>query len=134
MGESKKQESEKGGGASIPAAKERAPPRIEVGFLQGSEFGIRGAGCRVQGAWCRVQGSGCRVQGAGFRVQGAGCRVQGAGCRVQGLGFRDDPCSREQVSMRCWARVPLQGYLAHTKQPPPVGLPQGPRHIPTVGS
>ena len=29
---------------------------------------------------------------------------------------------------------PIQGYLAHKKQPPPLGLPWGPRHIPTVGS
>ena len=30
-------------------------------------------------------------------------------------------------------RKPLQGYLAHKKQPPPLGLPQGPRHWATVG-
>jgi len=28
----------------------------------------------------------------------------------------------------------LQGYLAHKKLPTPQGLPQGPRHSPTVGS
>ena len=28
----------------------------------------------------------------------------------------------------------LQGYLAHKKQPPLLGPPQGPGHIPTVGS
>ena len=28
----------------------------------------------------------------------------------------------------------VQGYLAHKKQPPPLGPPQGPRHSPTVGS
>ena len=28
----------------------------------------------------------------------------------------------------------LQGYLAHKKLRPPLGLPQGPRHSPTVGS
>ena len=28
----------------------------------------------------------------------------------------------------------LQGYLAHTKTPPPLGPPWGPRHRPTVGS
>jgi len=27
----------------------------------------------------------------------------------------------------------IQGYLAHTKQPSPLGPPQGPRHTPTVG-
>ena len=27
----------------------------------------------------------------------------------------------------------LQGYLAHTKQQPPIGTPSGPRHSPTVG-
>ena len=27
-----------------------------------------------------------------------------------------------------------QGYLAHKKQPPFLGPPQGPRHIPAVGS
>ena len=30
------------------------------------------------------------------------------------------------------ARSGLQGYLAHKKQPPPLGSPQGPRHSPTV--
>ena len=29
--------------------------------------------------------------------------------------------------------IPIQGYLAHNKPPPPLGPPQGPRHIPTVG-
>ena len=28
----------------------------------------------------------------------------------------------------------LQGYLAHKKQPPPLGPPYDPRHSPTVGS
>ena len=28
----------------------------------------------------------------------------------------------------------LQGYLAHKKQPPPLGPPQDPRYGPTVGS
>jgi hypothetical protein len=28
----------------------------------------------------------------------------------------------------------VQGYLAHKKLPTPPGLPQGPRHSPTVGS
>jgi hypothetical protein len=28
----------------------------------------------------------------------------------------------------------LQGYLAHKKTPIPLGLPQNPRHRPTVGS
>ena len=28
----------------------------------------------------------------------------------------------------------VQGYLAHTKQHPPLGPPKGPRHSPTVGS
>jgi len=28
----------------------------------------------------------------------------------------------------------VQGYLAHTKPPPPLGPPEGPRHRPTVGS
>ena len=28
----------------------------------------------------------------------------------------------------------LQGCLAHKKQPPPLGPPWGPSHIPTVGS
>ena len=28
----------------------------------------------------------------------------------------------------------LQGYIAHKKQPPPLGPPQGPRHSPTVES
>ena len=28
----------------------------------------------------------------------------------------------------------LQGYLAHKKQPPPLGSPQGPGLSPTVGS
>ena len=27
-----------------------------------------------------------------------------------------------------------RGYLTHKKQPPPKGPPQGPRHIPVVGS
>ena len=27
----------------------------------------------------------------------------------------------------------LQGYLAHKKQPPPLGPPKDPRHSPTVG-
>ena len=31
-------------------------------------------------------------------------------------------------------RPGIQGYLAHKKLPPPPGLPQGPRHIRTVGS
>ena len=28
----------------------------------------------------------------------------------------------------------LQGYLAHKKTPPPLELPWGPKHRPTVGS
>ena len=28
----------------------------------------------------------------------------------------------------------VQGYLAHKKQPPPLGSQEGPRHSPTVGS
>ena len=28
----------------------------------------------------------------------------------------------------------VQGHLAHVKQPLPLGPPQGPRHVPTVGS
>jgi len=28
----------------------------------------------------------------------------------------------------------VQGYLAHKKPPIPLGPPEGPRHIPTVGS
>ena len=28
----------------------------------------------------------------------------------------------------------VQGYLAHKKQPPPLGPPQGPGHSPTGGS
>ena len=31
-------------------------------------------------------------------------------------------------------RVSVQGYLAHKKQPPPPGPPQGPRHTRTVWS
>ena len=27
-----------------------------------------------------------------------------------------------------------RGYLAHEKQPPPLGAPSGPRHSPTVGT
>jgi len=33
-----------------------------------------------------------------------------------------------------WGRTTLQGYLAQKKQAIPLGLPQGPGHIPTVGS
>jgi len=29
---------------------------------------------------------------------------------------------------------PLQGYLAHEKNAVPAGLPEGPKHSPTVGS
>ena len=39
---------------------------------------------------------------------------------------------------RPWASLStirtVQGYLAHKKQPPPLGPPQGPRYSPTVGS
>ena len=37
-----------------------------------------------------------------------------------------------------WTRAPqdevLQGYFAHKKTPNPLGPPQDPRHMPTVGS
>ena len=33
-----------------------------------------------------------------------------------------------------WYAQTLQGYLAHKKQPPPLGSPQDPRHRPTVES
>ena len=46
------------------------------------------------------------------------------------------------LSIACFYRCPIncihpagvQGYLAHNKSFPPLGLPQGPRHSPTVGS
>ena len=37
---------------------------------------------------------------------------------------------RRKIMTRRW----LQGYLAHKKHPPPLGPPQVPRHIATVGS
>ena len=41
------------------------------------------------------------------------------------------PCS---VGLYGVWKSPLQGYLAHNKSPPPLGPPQGPRHMPAVGS
>jgi len=37
------------------------------------------------------------------------------------------------LEARCVA-TRVQGYLAHKKTPTPLGPPQGPRHMPTVGS
>jgi hypothetical protein len=57
-------------------------------------------------------------QSVALLVSGFGCMVSGFGCMVSGFGNRDSGF----------------GYLAHKKQPPPLGPPNGPRHIPTVGS
>ena len=42
----------------------------------------------------------------------------------------------QQAARAPWEplQAELQGYLAHKKLPTPLGLPQGPRHGPTVGS
>ena len=44
-------------------------------------------------------------------------------------------CEQRPLSLK-WpvGSYALQGYLAHKKQPPPLGPPQEPRHGPTVGS
>ena len=52
-------------------------------------------------------------------------------CMLQGSGLRNDAYPYEAEPGRLLDR--LQGYLAHKKQPPPIGTPQGPRHEPTVG-
>ena len=46
-------------------------------------------------------------------------------------------CSRWTATFICayiHVCIQLPEYLAHEKRPPPSGLPQGPRHIPTLGS
>ena len=85
-----------------------------IGF-QGSGFGFRGFGV------------GLRLEDLGFRFRGFGERVEGRGL------------TREVVAVEvrlCAVRPPahLQGYLAHKKQPSPLGLLWGPRHGHTVGS
>jgi len=104
-------------GCTIPITPITSPLRED------SDFRVHGSGCRVQGSGFRVQGSGFVVQGAGFK--GSGSRVQGSGFRVQGSGFRvyDPPPCHEATSIGQLSTFPPQGYLAHKKQPPSLGLP-----------
>ena len=51
--------------------------------------------------------------------------------RSSGSGHRDHRL-RVQRHTAAGQRTPLQGYLAHKKQPPPPGPPQDPRYSPTV--
>jgi len=88
---------------------------------QGSEFRVQGSGIRVQGSGFRGLGSGVGVQGSGFRVV---VRVQGSGFRVEGFRVQGLRCPAHHYSQRrCDApRLSrVQGYLAHKKQPPPLG-------------
>ena len=38
------------------------------------------------------------------------------------------------IEMIWWTGLAVQGHLAHKKQLPPLEPPQGPGHVPTVGS
>ena len=46
------------------------------------------------------------------------------------LGWR----TATTASASCASSPSLQGYLAHKKQPPPLGPPEGPGYSPAVGS
>ena len=58
---------------------------------------------------------------SGFRGKSNGPSLMNEGLRLL------DTCDRFRVEG-------LQGYLAHKKQPPPLGTPQGHRLRPTAGS
>ena len=45
-----------------------------------------------------------------------------------------NPAKRPRTPRRAGEVTTLQGYLAHKKQPPPLGPPHDPRYSPTVGS
>ena len=51
--------------------------------------------------------------------------------RASGRGRPVEVRTRARQNLRT---TTLQGYLAHKKHPPSLGLPYGPRHSPTVGS
>jgi len=62
----------------------------------------------VQGTGFGVEGAGCRVEGIGFGVEGAGCRVEGIGFGVEGAGLTTPPSSGNPTEMnlvRTWCRV-----------------------------
>ena len=140
------------GGASACAPPSHWPHTVRSWFrVQGSGFRVQGSGFRVQGSgfrvrlpalrrnvdctrWVRgsgfrIQGSGSRVQGSGFSSQGSGFRVQGSGCvSLRSADALTAPASTA-LSMLFQALVcgmsarTGQGYLAHKKQPPPLGPP-----------
>ena len=78
----------------------------------------------MPGLGFKVSGSGFWVLGFRFRVSGFENRDSGFGFQVSGLGFRAVPGSVKRGAVFTFApdlRVP--GYLAHEKQPPPLGPP-----------
>jgi hypothetical protein len=73
--------------------------------MLGGLSSCRGLGVEVETTVCPQPTARVTMGVQGQRVQGVGCRVQG-----------------------------VQGYLAHKKQPPPIGAPYSPRHSRTAGS
>ena len=63
------------------------------------------------------------------KIQGFRSSVQGLGFRGESVGFKD-----WGVGGRVWRFAFIQGYLAHKKQPPPLGPPYDLRNSPTLGS
>ena len=61
-------------------------------------------------------------------------KVRPEGFRVQGCGLGCVPVRPNSKTGGAPPRLPFQGYLTHKKTPTPLGPPQDPRHMPTVGS
>ena len=104
----------------------------DLGF--GSKLRISVFGLRAWVSRSQISDFGFRVSGFGFGISGFGFRVSGFGFRVSGFGFQDsglgvgsplEEPSRHNV--HCWQvlfrKYGLRGYLAHKKQPSPLGPP-----------